>query len=58
MWSAVSALSASVDLVVTLVALIGFFLMLMTGRLSDPGEGLVAVVEAPEHGVPRSLRRI
>lgn len=34
MWSAVSALSASVDLIVTLVALIGFFLMLMTGRLS------------------------
>jgi hypothetical protein len=34
MRSAVSALSASVDLIVTLVALIGFFLMLMIGRLS------------------------
>ena len=34
MWTAISALSASVDLVVTLAALIGFVLMFLTGRLS------------------------
>ncbi|HEV2512764.1 hypothetical protein [Bosea sp. (in: a-proteobacteria)] len=34
MWATVSALFASVDFVVTLVALVGFFLMFLTGRLS------------------------
>ncbi|CAD5284368.1 hypothetical protein BOSE62_110460 [Bosea sp. 62] len=34
MWATISALLASVDLVVTLAALVGFVLMFLTGHLS------------------------
>lgn len=34
MWATLSALFASVDFVVTLVALVGFVLMFLTGGLS------------------------
>jgi len=34
MWTAISAPSASVDLIVTLIAVAGFLLMFLTGRLS------------------------
>lgn len=61
MWATLSALFASVDFVVTLVALVGFVLMFLTGGLPirrGPGEGLVAVVMAAGTRKAATLRQI